>query len=38
MTSLDFSVEAGDGVSVWSENGLVLQSIEGMEVLTFDLA
>ena len=36
--ALDFSVAAGDGVSVSGEMGLVLQSDEGMEVLTFDLA
>ncbi len=35
---LDFDVEAGDGVSVSGENGLVMQSEVGMEVLTFDLA
>ncbi len=35
---LDFDVEAGDGVSVSGENGLVMQSEMGMEVLTFDLA
>jgi redox-sensitive bicupin YhaK (pirin superfamily) len=35
---LDFDVEAGDGVSVSGEAGLVLQSELGMEVLTFDLA
>lgn len=36
--ALDFEVEAGDGVSVSGESGLVLQSELGMEVLTFDLA
>jgi len=35
---LDFSVEAGDGVSVSGETGLAMQSQVGMEVLTFDLA
>jgi redox-sensitive bicupin YhaK (pirin superfamily) len=33
----DFNVEAGDGVSVSDENGLLVQSEEGMEVLIFDL-
>jgi redox-sensitive bicupin YhaK (pirin superfamily) len=34
----NFNAEAGDGISVSGERDLILQSDEGMEVLTFDLA